>query len=327
MEPVRFGPATRGDMELLAKYLVTPPLSARSVSSAPAAPIGLQFHELTVSAVMDAFYRPLQDAIFLSLDDDESSIVLDAQDWHYKLLESEHKLLDCVKRFILHTAIYCARATDFAFPRFTEDGSLDPSRLEKVDCLKDFVQDVVALAKFLKESCDYEPGNLPSLRDFMRERITKLNNLSRAGRRPQRQYFFCPNSERRTHIYARRVCCVLLGLTDDYDQSPEFGLTAWKLQVLAFDNLEQLLWKGFGFKYKRESREQLEQMTGSLVDLDVNFIATGPFKFVKTTRPQEHLTLDRDKQIRIYSSKSLVSTAYMFQNHIIAKYSPSYTWR
>lgn len=326
MEPVRFGPATRGDMELLAKYLVTPPVSR--LSPAPAAQISLQFHDLTVSAVMDAFYRPLQEAIFLSLDDDESSsLFLDAQDWHGKLLESEHKLLDCVKRFILHTAIYCARGTDFAFPRILEDGTLDPSRLEKVDCLKDFVQDVVALAKFLKDSCEYEPGHLPSLRDFMRDRIAKLDMASRAGRRVARQYFFCPNSERRTHIYARRVCCVLLGLTDDYDQSPEFGLTAWKMQVLVFDNLEQLLWKGFGFKYKRERLEELENMTGSIVDLDVNFIATGPFKFVKTTRPQEHLTLDRDNRIRIYSSKSLASTAYMFQKHIIAKSPPSRTFR
>jgi hypothetical protein len=320
MTPVREGPATRGDMELLAKYLVTPPVSR--YSSSPAVPVGIQFHELTVSAVMDAFYRPLREAIFISLDDDESSLFLDAQDWHGKLLESEHKLLDCVKRFILHTAIYCARATDFAFPRIQEDGTLDPSRTEKADCLKDFVQDVVALAKFLKYSCEFEPGNLPSLKDFMRERIAKLDASSRAGRRLPRQYFFCPNSERRTHIYARRVCCVLLGLTDDYDQTPEFGLTLWKMQVLTFDNLEQLLWKGFGFKYKQERREDLEEMTGSIVDLDVNFIATGPFKFIKTTRPQEHLTLDRDNQIRIYSSKSLESTAYMFQNHIIAKSRP-----
>ena len=320
MEPVREGPATRGDMELLAKFLVTAPVSR--YTTAPAVPLGSQFHDLTVSAVMDAFYRPLQEAIFISVDSDESSLFLDAQDWHGKLLESEHKLLDCVKRFILHTALYCARATDFAFPRFTEDGSLDPSRLEKVDCLKDFVQDVVALAKFLKYSCTFEPGHLPSLKDFMRERIAKLEAAVHAGRRPPRQYFFCPNSERRTHVYARRVCCVLLGLTDDYDQIPEFGLTAWKMQVLVFDNLEQLLWKGFGFKYKREKREDMESMTGSIVDLDVNFIASGPFKFQKTTRPQEHLTLDRDDRIRIYSSKKLASTAYMFQNHIIARFRP-----
>jgi len=61
-------------------------------------------------------------------------------------------------------------------------------------------------------------------------------------------------------------------------------------------------------------------MTGSMVDLDVNFIAGGPFSFIHTGRPQEHLTLNRDGQIRIYGSRSLKSTAYMFQNHRIARY-------
>jgi len=61
-------------------------------------------------------------------------------------------------------------------------------------------------------------------------------------------------------------------------------------------------------------------MTGSMVDLDVNFIASGPFSFIHTGRPQEHLTLNRDGQIRIYCSSSLKSTAYMFQNHRIARY-------
>ena len=75
-------------------------------------------------------------------------------------------------------------------------------------------------------------------------------------------------------------------------------------------------------KFKDPGAEkELEGMTGSMVDLDANFIASGPFKFIHTGRPQEHLTLNRDGQIRIYVSTSLQSTAYMFQNHRIARYS------
>ena len=266
---------------------------------------------------MDAFYRPLQEAIFVSLYDNEQTL-LDAQDWHGKLLESEKKLLESVKRFILHTAIFCARADNFAFPRMREDGSLEPSRLEQVDCLQDYVQDVVEIAGFLTQSGEFEPGNLPSLKDFMSDRITRLDGFARDGRRPRRRYFFRPNSERITHIYTRRVCSVIFGLTDDYDQVQEFGLTEWKLKVLNFDNLEQLLWKGFGLKFKSGKRE-LEEMSGSLVDLDANFITTGPFQFVQTTRPQEHLSLSRHGNVRIYSSKALASTAYMFQNHRVAR--------
>jgi hypothetical protein len=314
MTPVRYGPATRGDMELLAQYLVTPP-KAKS-TSAPAAPLGKQFHDLNVSGVMDAFYRPLQEAIFISLEDED--IFLSSQDWHGKLLESEKKLLESVKRFILHTAIFCARATEFAFRRYNEDGTLEASRLENVDCLRDFVLDVIAVAGFLKNSGSAEPGKLPSLKDFMRERVIKLDTLAKEGRRPARRYFFRPNSDRTTHIYTRRICCVLFGLTDDYDQIPEFGLTDWKLKVLMFDNLEQLLWKGFGLKFKHEGKE-LDEMTGSLVDLEAHFITTGPFQFIHTTRPQEHLTLNRENYVRIYSSKALSSTAYMFQNHLIAR--------
>lgn len=316
MTPVRYGPATRGDMELLAKYLITPPLSKSS--SAVAAPLGRQFHDLKVSGVMDAFYRNLQEAIFVSLEDDESTF-LDSQDWHGKLLESEKKLLNSIKRFILHAAIFCARADEFAIPdRYNEDHTLEASRLEKVDCLRDYVSDVVALSGFLKNSGSMEPGNLPSLKDFMRERINKLDALSKEGKRPPRRYFFRPNSERKTHVYAQKICCVIFGLTDDYDQVPEFGLTKWNLKVLRFDNLEQLLWKGFGIKFKNEGKE-LEGMSGSLVDVEANFIATGPFQFIHTSRPQEHLTLNREGRIRIYTSKALASTAYMFQNHKIAR--------
>ena len=89
MTPVRYGPATRGDMELLAQYLVTPPM-ARS-TSAPATPLGNQFHDLNVSSVMDAFYRPLREAIFVSLEDEE--IFLSSQDWHGKRLKSGKKVV------------------------------------------------------------------------------------------------------------------------------------------------------------------------------------------------------------------------------------------
>lgn len=320
MTPVRYGPATRGDMERLAEYLVTPPHTSRT-TSVVAAPLGPQFYDLNVSGVMDAFYRPLQEAIFVSMQDDEFTF-LDSQDWHGKLLESEKKLLDSVKRFILHTAIYCARADKFARDRYNEDGTLEASRSEKVDCLRDFVRDVIAVASFLKESGEREPGNLPSLKDFMRDRIIKLDTLAKKGDRPPRRYFFRPNTERTTHVYARRICCVILGLTDDYDQIPEFGLTEWTSNVLMFDNLEQLVWKGFGLKFKTE-RKELEAMSGSLVDLEADFISTGPFQFIHTTRPQEHLTLSREGKIRIYTSKALASTAYMFQNHLIAKSFPS----
>ena len=94
MSPVRYGPATRGDMELLAQYLVTPPHTSRT-TPVVAAPLGNQFYDLNVSGVMDAFYRPLQEAIFVPVQDDEFTF-LDSQDWHGKLLESEKKLLDSV---------------------------------------------------------------------------------------------------------------------------------------------------------------------------------------------------------------------------------------
>ena len=227
-------------------------------------------------------------------------------------------MLESVKRFILHTAIFCARATEFAFRRYNEDGTLEASRLENVDCLRDFVLDVIAVAEFLKNSGASEPGNLPSLKDFMRKRVIDLDTLAKEGQQHPRRYFFRRNSDRATHIYTRRICCVLFGLTDDYDQIPEFGLTDWKLKVLMFDNLEQLLWKGFGLKFKNQG-EELDKMAGSLVDLEAHFITTGPFQFIHTTRPQEHLTLNRENHVRIYSSKALSSTAYLFQNHLIAR--------
>ena len=113
---------------------------------------------------------------------------------------------------------------------------------------------------------------------------------------------------------------VLMGLTDDYDQYLQFGLTPWNTEkgVLVFDNLEQLLWKGFGLKFKGQGY-RLEDMTGSIVDLDAHFIQSGPFGFIHTNRVQEHLTLDRELRVRIYTSRALASTAYMFQNHIIAR--------
>lgn len=320
MTPIRFGPCTRGGMEDLAKYLITPP--APRNSTAASAPLGNQFHDLMVSNVMDAFYRKLQEALFIPLQGDES-FFLDLQDWHGKLLESEKKLLDSIKRFILHAAIYCARATDFANEKYVDVNKtiIHSSRLEEVDCLRDFVMDIVMLARFLKDSCSDE-GELPSLKEFIRGRVRKLDSMAKEGRRPPRRYFFRPNSERSTHIYARKACCVILGLTDDYDQGPEFGLTEWKTDVLVFDNLEQLLWKGFGLKFKGGYlSEELKEMTGSIVDLDANFIASGPFQFTRTRRVQEHLTLDRAGNVRIYTSKVLASTAYMFQNHIIARYS------
>ena len=318
MSPVRYGPATRGDMEGLTSYLLSPPPSR---TRAQPVPLGDQFHELKVGGVMDAFYRQLQEAIFISLQDDES-LFLDAQDWHGKLLESEHKLLESVKRFILHTAIYCSRATNFAFPRYIdeENSILEPSRLEEVDCLQDFVDDVVELAGYLNKSCQTQGIPLPSLKDFIKLRVDTLSREFREGKRRPRRYFFRPNSERTTHVYARKVCCVILGLTDDYDQRPEFGSKNWKNEVLVFDNLEQLLWKGFGLKFKSSIYQDLGRMTGSIVDLDANFIDTGPFNFTRTTRVQEHLTLDRNGNIRIYTSSALASTSYMFQNHIIARY-------
>jgi len=96
------------------------------------------------------------------------------------------------------------------------------------------------------------------------------------------------------------------------------------VKVFDFDTLGTLLWKGFGLKFKDPAAEkELEGMTGSMVDLDANFIAGGPFKFIHTGRPQEHITLNRSGEIRIYVSKTLQSTAYMFQNHRIARYPPS----
>lgn len=315
LTPVRYGPATRGDMVHLAEYLVTP-TQGRSPNIV-AAPLGQQFYDNNVAGVMDAFYRHLRNALFASLEEDDS-LLLDEYDWAGKLLSSEKRLLESVKRFILHSALFCARATDFA-SRGKEERAKDPSLKDKVDCLRDYVEDFVALADFLKTSCESEPGDLPSLKTFMRQRIMQLDALAKAGRRPQRQYFFRRNSERNTHIYVRKVCCVMLGLANDYDQNPEFGLNEWKRNTLVFDNIERLLWKGFGLKFKGDKRE-IEKLTGSIVDLEANFIATGPFKFVHTTRPQEHLTLDREGGVRIYTSKALASTAYLFQNHIIARY-------
>jgi hypothetical protein len=180
--------------------------------------------------------------------------------------------------------------------------------------------DVVVLAKWLKESCE-TPKNetLPSLKDFIQKRIIKLDTLARQGKRDKRRYFFRPNSLRSTHEYSRKACCVLLGLVDDYDQFLEYGLTKWDKRVLVFDNIEQLLWKGFGLKFKGNEEEELMGMTGSIVDLDANFIDTGPFRFVKTRRVQEHLTLSKEREIRIYGSPELGITAYMFQAHIIAR--------
>lgn len=321
MQPILAGPATRGDMELLGTYLITPPASRPTLVSTP---LGSQFFDFNVSAVMDSFYRRLQEALLVPVQDDES-FFLDAQDWQSKLGDAERVLLDSVKRFILHTAIYAARArpVDFAFDRETADGRLHESRFEKVDCLRDFVDDVVALAGYLKDSCKLGPDDeLPSLKEFIRDRVMMLAEKARQGRRQPRRYFFKPNSERSTHEYARKACCVVLGLTDDYDQSPEFGLTDWSRRVLVFDNLKDLLWKGFGLSFKGLDKHELTMMTGSIVDLDANFITTGPFQFHTTTRVQEHLTLDRAGHIRIYTSKALASTAYMFQSHIIARYIP-----
>jgi hypothetical protein len=259
---------------------------------------------------MDSFYRQLQTAIFIPIEYDDA-YSLDARDWHGKLLESEKRLLDCVKRFILHTALYCARATDFAFPRYNERGELHPSRLEPADSLSAYVDDVVALAKFLKESCDASRTDLPLLKQFIADRIVKVGG--------DRKYFFKADSERNTHVYARKACCVILGLHDDYDQTPLFGLTEWSNDVLIFDDVTQLLWKGFGLHFKGGEKKDLESMTGSIVDLDAHFIASGPFGFIRTNRVQEHLTLDRARRVRIYTSKALASTAFMFQNHIIAR--------
>lgn len=318
MRTVRFGPVTRGDMEDLAYYLITPLSGQRSRS--PALPLGKQFNDMAVSAVMDRFYGKLRDAICVALQDDDS-FFLEAHDWQTKLGDAEGTIVQSIQRFILHAAIHCAssRPTDMAFDKNTEEGR--KQREEKVDCLADFVEDVVQLAKFLKDSAE-TVGELPSLKDFVRSRIARIDALQRGGKRPPRRHWFAPNSERSTHQYARKACCVILGLTDDYDQSPLFGLNAWDKNILIFDNLEQLLWKGFGFKY-RDQKEELAKMTGSIVDLDVNFIYSGPFKFKKTTRVQEHLTLDGEGNIRIYVSKGLELTAFMFQSHVIARLHPS----
>lgn len=306
-------------MELLSLYLITP----RSTNGSQAnTPLGNHFMDKNVSGVMDTFYRTLQEAIFIPLHEtDDPSMFLMTEDWMSKLGDSERLLLESVKRFILHTAIYCARAapSNFAFPRTNEKGELEASRRDPADCLKDFVTDVIVLAKWLKDSCDTPEGvPFPSLKEFIERRISKLDTLAKEGKRQKRHYFFRPNTLRSTHEYCRKVCCVILGLVDDYDQFVEYGLTDWDKRVLVFDNIEQLLWKGFGLKYKIE-RQELKGMTGSIVDLDANFIATGPFTFVKTRRVQEHLTLSKEREIRIYSSPMLGITAYMFQAHGIAR--------
>jgi hypothetical protein len=327
MIPVRYGPATRGDMELLAQYLTTPPRSqTRHVPPKSAQPLTqpTHFHDANVSGIMDAFYRPLQEAIFIPLSDDDASF-LDPQDWHHKLLESEKCLLDSVKRFILHTAIFCADANDFTFPRYDPEkkGELHRSRLVKADCLADFVEDVVEVAHFLEMSGKKESdAELPSIQEFIKARTAKLQESERAGQRAARVYFFRPNGERNTHTYVRRITSVILGLSVDYDQFQDFGLNpTTSLNPFDFDTLGTLLWKGFGLKFKDPGAEkELKKMTGSMVDLDANFIASGPFKFIHTGRPQEHLTLSREGEVRIYASKSLKSTAYMFQNHRIAMY-------
>jgi hypothetical protein len=317
LNKIRHGPnTTRGDMEDLALFLITPPGSR--FPNVTRTPLGTQFYQPNVDAVMDTFYWQLQAVIFVPLQDDDS-LFLDAYDWQSKLGDAEKNLLESVKRFILHTAIHSANArpSDIAFDRHTDQG--DALRHEKVDCLEDYVKDVIALARWLKDSAAVTEGPLPSLKDFVRTRIAKLDTLAQRGRRSLRKSYFAPNSERRTHLYARQTCCVILGLTDDYDQRPIFGLNKWNKDVLMFDNLETLLWKGFGLKLKGD-RTELKDMTGSLIDLDAHFISTGPFKFAATTRVQEHLTLDRKNEIRIYVSKSLDLTAFMFQSHVIARY-------
>jgi len=314
MDVVRFGPATRGDMEVLVEYVREAPSSVRT--GAPSLPLSDQFDDFKVSAVMDKFYEKLRDGICVALQDDDS-FFLEAHDWQTKLGDAEGTILQSVKRFILHAAIHCAssRPTDFAFDKYTEDGK--KQRQIKVDCLYDFVKDVVQLAKFLKDSAEAK-GHLPSLKDFVRSRIARIDALERQGRRPGRRHWFAPNSERSTHAYARQACCVIMGLTDDYDQRPIFGLNNWNKDILVFDNLEQLLWKGFGLKFRGHEAE-LATMSGSIVDLDANFIASGPFTFTATTRVQRHLTLDRQGRIRIYVSRGLELTAFMFQSHLIAR--------
>jgi hypothetical protein len=223
MIPVRYGPATRGDMELLATYLITPPHPTRHPQP-PHPTLATHFYNLNVSGAMDAFYRQLQEAIFIPLSDNDASF-LDPQDWHHKLLASEKALLESVKRFILHTAIFCADANDFTFPRYDDEGKLHPSRLVKVDCLSDFVEDVVAVANFLERSGEKEKASdLPSIRDFIKERIAKLEEAAKDGHRERRVYFFRPNSERTTHTYVRRIASVIVGLSFDYDQTQQFGV-------------------------------------------------------------------------------------------------------
>ena len=222
MPPVRYGPATRGDMELLAKYLITPPQARHHPS--PVSPPAKHFIDLKVAGIMDAFYRPLQEAIFIPLSDEDTSF-LDPQDWHHKLLESEKALLDGVKRFILHTAIFCSNANDFTFPRYDEKNEIHPSRLEKVDCLQDFVDDVIEVAHFLERSGQKKTAaELPSIRDFIKERIWNLEQAVQAGQRSRRIYFFRPNSQRTTHTYVRRIASVVVGLSFDYDQTQDFGV-------------------------------------------------------------------------------------------------------
>jgi len=209
-------------MELLVEYLITPPHAKHHPS--PVAPLSTHFIDIKVSGIMNAFYRSLQEAIFMPLSDEDTSF-LDPQDWHHKLLESEIALLDSIKRFILHTAIFCSNANDFTFPRYNEKNEIHASRLEKVDCLQDFVEDVIEVARFLERSGEKKAAaELPSIRDFIKERIGKLEQAARTGQRTRRVYFFRPNSQRTTHTYVRRIASVVLGLSFDYDQTQEFGV-------------------------------------------------------------------------------------------------------
>ena len=313
MMKVRYGPATRGDMETLADYLKSTPQSPRTGS--PGYPLDDQFDATKVPTVLDYNLRALmRDEIFIWFHDNDS-FFLDPHDWQTKLGDAEGTLLESVTRFILHAAIYSADASAFAFGRDTEEGR--QQRMTEVDCLKDFVMDIVHLARFLRESAEAKGSDLPSLKDFVSSRIARLDNSAKLGKRRPRKAWFAPNSERSTHAYARKACCVIMGLTDDYDQRPIFGFNRWDKRILIFDNLGQLLWKGFGLKLGNDT-EELKKMTGTIPDLDANVIESGPFKFSPTTRIQEHLTLDRDGKVRIYVSKALEHTAFMFQCHRIA---------
>jgi hypothetical protein len=317
MTRIRIGPATRGDMEMLAEYLTPNPLSPRTGSASHRSDD--QFDMMKVSAVLnEPLIGKIRTVTFVLFNDDDS-FFLEAHDWQSKMGDAEGTLLDSLKRFILHCAIHCAsaRPSDFGLAKGTPDG--DKQRSTKADCLRDFVEDIIELVFFLKESAETE-GELPSLRDFVRSRIGRLDALARDKSRPPRQEFFAPNHERETHAYSRQACCVIMGLTDDYDQHPIFGLNDWNKDILVFDHLGDLLWKGFGLKDPTHD-EELPKMTGGISDLNANYITSGPFKFLKTTRVQEHLTLDRKGYLRIYVSKAHETTAFMFQCHKIAKLS------